>query len=49
MPIHSIGKEYKIDYKKDLIPICANCHVMVHKKINGQELTLEELKSIVKK
>lgn len=49
VPIHSIGKEYKIDYKKDLIPICANCHVMVHKKINGQELTLEELKSIVKK
>lgn len=49
VPIHSIGKEYKIDYKKDLIPICANCHVMIHQKIDGRELTIEELKSIVNK
>lgn len=46
-PIHEIGKEYKIDYKNDLIPVCPNCHAMLHRKINGKELTVEQLKSIV--
>lgn len=27
-----ICKEYEIDYKKDLIPVCPNCHAMLHKK-----------------
>lgn len=47
VPIHSIGKEYKIDYKNDLIPVCPNCHAMLHKKINGNYYTVDSLKDIV--
>jgi len=48
-PIRKIGREYKVDYKKDLIPVCPNCHAMLHRKINGHEPTIEELKKLVKK
>jgi 5-methylcytosine-specific restriction protein A len=43
-PIHEIGKEYKINYKDDLIPVCPNCHAMLHKKVNGETLSIELLK-----
>lgn len=46
IPIHSIGKEYKIDYKNDLIPVCPNCHAMLHKKIDGNFLSVEKLREI---
>ena len=46
-PIHTIGKEYKVDYKNDLIPVCPNCHSMLHRKINGNEPTIEELKRMI--
>lgn len=47
IPIHKIGKEYKVDYKNDLIPVCPNCHSMLHREINGRELTINELKEII--
>lgn len=31
--ISSIGKEYQIDPINDLIPVCPNCHAMIHSKI----------------
>jgi 5-methylcytosine-specific restriction protein A len=46
IPIHKIGKEYKVNYKEDLIPVCPNCHAMLHRKIDGKEITIEELKVI---
>ena len=30
VPIGEIGKQYEIDPKKDLIPVCPNCHAMIH-------------------
>ena len=33
IPIGSIGKEYQIDPVKDLIPVCPNCHAMIHRVI----------------
>lgn len=47
IPIHQIGKDYKINYKSDLIPVCPNCHSMLHRKLNGKEPTIEELKNII--
>jgi len=47
IPIHKIGKEYKIDYKEDLIPVCPNCHAMLHQKINGREIEIDELIALV--
>ena len=46
-PIHTIGTEYKIDYEKDLIPVCPNCHAMLHRKAGKKELTINELKRIL--
>jgi len=47
-PIHTIGKNYKIDYANDLIPVCPNCHAMLHRKINGKFYSVAELKELVK-
>lgn len=48
IPIHRIGKEYQIDYKNDLIPVCPNCHAMLHKKYDDNYLSIEELKAKIK-
>ena len=48
-PISEIDKEYVVDYKKDLIPVCPNCHAMLHRKINGRNLSVDELKKLIKK
>lgn len=42
IPIHTIGKEYKIDPIKDLVPICPNCHAMIHRE--KKMLEIDELK-----
>lgn len=46
-PISDIGEVYVINYKNDLIPICPNCHAMLHRKINDKHLTIDELKAII--
>ena len=48
VPLNEIGKEYKVDPKTDLIPVCPNCHAMLHKKLNGKSFSIDELKEIVK-
>lgn len=48
-PISRIGESYKVDYKKDLIPVCPNCHAMLHqKKENGEDVTIDFLMEILK-
>ena len=42
VPIGKIGKEYKIDPIEDLIPICPNCHAMIHRA--EPPLTVEQLR-----
>ncbi len=42
--ISKIGREYEIDPKKDLIPVCPNCHSMIHSK--RPAFTIEEIKRI---
>jgi 5-methylcytosine-specific restriction protein A len=44
--ISDIGKEYEVDPIKDLIPVCPNCHAMIHSKRPG--FTIEEIKDIMK-
>ena len=48
-PLHQIAKQYNVDYKKDLIPVCPNCHAMLHRKFRGIEPTINELKNMMKK
>ena len=49
IPINKIGKEYKVNFKDDLIPVCPNCHSMLHRKINEVEPTINELKEMINK
>jgi len=44
--ISEIGKEYKVDPIKDLVPVCPNCHAMIHSK--RPAFTIEEIKEIKK-
>lgn len=41
-PLHKIKAEYKVDPIKDLIPVCPNCHMVLHAK-EGE--SIEELKN----
>lgn len=45
-PLSEINDTYIIDYINGLIPICPNCHAMVHRKLNGQNISLEQLKRL---
>lgn len=47
VPIARIGKEYKIDYEKDLVPVCPNCHAMLHRKLHGNNITVDVLKNLL--
>lgn len=44
-PVSLLGPNYKINVDKDLVPVCANCHAMLHRK--NPPYTPEELKAIV--
>ncbi|MCK4982758.1 MAG: HNH endonuclease, partial [Victivallaceae bacterium] len=46
-PLAEIGTQHKVNPKTDLIPLCSNCHRMVHRRKDF--LTIPELKSIIKK
>ncbi|MCA9281056.1 MAG: HNH endonuclease [Phycisphaeraceae bacterium] len=46
IPIASIGQEYQIDPAKDLVPICPNCHAMIHRR--DPPLAVEELRRIIR-
>lgn len=43
-PLHTIKKDYVVDYKNDLIPVCPNCHAMIHRIPNGENMSVEEIK-----
>lgn len=49
VPLHEIKETYKVDYRKDLGPICPNCHAMLHRKIDDRTLDIAELKEIIVK
>ena len=46
VPLSQINSNYKVDPINDLIPVCPNCHSMLHRK--GTRTTLEELRNLVK-
>ena len=42
VPLSEINKKYKLDPLKDLIPVCPNCHAIIHK--TQPVLTVEQLR-----
>ena len=45
VPLSSIGEDYVINYEKDLVPVCPNCHAMLHRK--NPPYTIDELKELI--
>lgn len=45
IPISKVGERYKINYKNDLIPVCPNCHAVIH--FGSEALSLDEAKKIL--
>ncbi|MDC0706247.1 HNH endonuclease [Priestia sp. AB] len=44
-PLHEIQQGYIVDPIKDLIPVCPNCHAMLHRQENGRYLSIDQLKN----
>lgn len=47
IPISEIKREYAIDPINDLMPVCPNCHTMLHSKT--PPLTVDELRILMKR
>ena len=43
-PLHTLGADYTVDPETDLIPVCPNCHAMLHRPRNV--LSIEDLKAL---
>jgi predicted HNH restriction endonuclease len=46
VPLSEIQAEYVVDPIKDLVPICPNCHAMLHRTIPA--LSVGDLKAVLK-
>lgn len=47
VPVSEICKQYEVDPVTDLVPVCPNCHAMLHRKT--PPMTVEQLKKIIHK
>jgi 5-methylcytosine-specific restriction protein A len=45
VPLSEYKGEYTLSPEKDLIPVCPNCHLMIHCK--NEPFKIEELKRII--
>ena len=45
VPLSAIKEDYRLDPINDLIPVCPNCHAMLHRRI--PPYTPEELKNML--
>ena len=45
VPVSEIGKEHKVDPIKDLMPVCPNCHAMLH--MRTPPLSVEQLREMM--
>lgn len=42
-PVSQMGNAYRVNPKEDLVPVCPNCHAMLHRR--NPPLSIEELKA----
>ena len=47
-PLHSLDSEIEINPETDLMPVCPNCHSMIHRR-RDNILSIDELKIIINK
>ena len=46
-PLSEIKGEYKVDPKKDLRPVCPNCHTIIHRK--KPAYSIDEVKAMIER
>lgn len=46
-PLSTIQEEVVIDPEADLVPVCSNCHRMIHRR-KDEVLTIDELRELIK-
>ncbi len=46
-PLADIGQRYKVDPSKDLVPVCANCHAIIH--YGSRTRSVSEVRKLVQK
>jgi len=44
VPLSEIGEEYEVNPEKDLVPLCPNCHAMIHRTQSAKSLCDLKLK-----
>jgi len=47
VPLAAKKSTYKVNPKRDLRPVCANCHAVIH--CGGKTRTIEEMKALIQK
>jgi 5-methylcytosine-specific restriction protein A len=47
IPLHTIDNTYQVNPEKDLVPVCPNCHAMLHRSNNPP--TIKQLKDAIRK
>lgn len=45
VPLSDIGEDYRVDPVEDLVPVCPNCHAMLHRP--AELLSIEQLREII--
>ena len=46
-PLSTVGEEYQVDPEKHLLPVCPNCHAVIH--FGGKCRTVDEVKEMLAK
>jgi len=46
-PLAEIGEEYQVDPKTDLVPVCPNCHTVIHSQ--SPPLSVEAVRMLLKR
>jgi 5-methylcytosine-specific restriction protein A len=47
VPLGEIGKSYKVNPIKDLVPVCPNCHAIIHR--HKKALSINDVKILIAK
>ncbi|MEB6855240.1 HNH endonuclease [Escherichia coli] len=48
-PLRTLGEGYQIDPVTELVPLCPNCHAMVHRGNEARPLSVDELRSMMRR
>lgn len=47
-PLRTLGPDYQIDPVNELVPLCPNCHAMIHRGNEAKPLSVEELRAMMR-